>query len=221
MTFIDFIKSNLGEVADFNELALKIGYKGKAIEKGAVRIQSMLNKPLLGIDEEDGYFDGTIGCRGLAIALLRYFNAPSELISEAEHEIDAIFVNIEQTKQAKLYSHIFIDTDFKRNNEPIFVLGALNHLRYISNLQHLYSLPLGEQISEVSAIVKQHYHDNAGNLKIWGNIQRYHYRYVESEPAILFDTDGNVIGTSDLIEGRPSMSIGGKEIPESMLIHTA
>lgn len=219
MNFINFIKGNLAEVTDYKILATRVGYRNNAIEKGAIRIQSMLNKPLLGLDEEDGYFDGTIGCRGLAIALLRYFNAPSELISEAEHEIDAIFLNIEQMKQAKLYSHIFIDTDFKRNNEPIFVLGALNHLRYISNLQHLYSLPLGEQISEVSAIVKQHYHDNAGNLKIWGNIQRYHYRYAESEPAILFDTAGNVIGTSDLIEGRPSISIGGKDILP--LLHTA
>lgn len=219
MNFINFIKGNLAEVTDYKILATRVGYRNNAIEKGAIRIQSMLNKPLLGLDEEDGYFDGTIGCRGLAIALLRYFNAPTELISEAEHEIDAIFFNIEQMKQARQYIHIFIDTDFKRNNEPIFVLGALNHLRYISNLQHLCSLPREEQLPEVSAIVKQHYRDNAGALKIWGNIQRYHYRYVESEPAILFDTDGNVIGTSDLIEGRPSISIGGKDILP--LIHTA
>jgi hypothetical protein len=111
--------------------------------------------------------------------------------------------------------HIFVDTDFKRSDAPgtpIFVLAMLEKLRYIRKLEDLVNKSFHEQMNEVSQIVRAHYVENKGKLTIWGEIKRYHFRYKADSPAIIFDTNGNIISESFLAEGHASLSVGSKDI---------
>ena len=108
--------------------------------------------------------------------------------------------------------YIFIDTDFKRKNESVFVLAALSNRRYIRGLCELHDKIIEEQIVAVSRIIRNHYAKSNGRLELWGEIKRYHYRYSPNFPAILFDIYGTVIGKSSLIEPNAVLLIGGKDI---------
>jgi hypothetical protein len=108
--------------------------------------------------------------------------------------------------------HIFVDTDFRRKNEPIFVLAMIEKFRYIRKLEHLINKSFHEQMNEVSQIVRAHYGENKGKLTIWGEIKRYYFCYKVDCPTVIFDTDGNIIGESFLAEGTAMLSIRGKDI---------
>jgi len=108
--------------------------------------------------------------------------------------------------------YIFVDTDFKRKNEPIFVLAALSNSRYIRGLYELNHKTIEEQIVAVSRIIRNNYEKNSGKLELWGEIKRYHYHYSSDLPAIVFDIDGTVIGKSSFTESHAVLSIGCKDI---------
>jgi hypothetical protein len=42
-----------------------------------------------------------------------------------------------------------------------------------------------EQVVHIQSLVKQHYDDNSGSLKLWRNIQRYVFFYAEGCPLAL------------------------------------
>lgn len=108
--------------------------------------------------------------------------------------------------------HIFVDTDFRRKNEPIFVLAMIEEFRYIRKLEYLVNKSFRELTNEISQIICAHYAQNEGKLAIWGEIKRYHFRYKADCPAIIFDTDGNIIGKSSFIEPHAALLIRGHDI---------
>lgn len=222
MIFIQFLQDSLSTVSDFTALAKKIGYPNHELHKGALRLKEMRSKPLLGLDDEE-YFDGTFGVRTIIEKLLAYFNASEEITIDAEQSINVIFEDIERHKQERssVCNTIYINTDFKRNNEPVFVLAMLNHKRYISNFGSLYDLPLEEQINAVSKIVQEHYVESKGVLPIWGKIQNYHYKYDHNKPSLVFDTQGKVIQTTEQIPSHATLSLRKKEIQFSVFTRAA
>jgi hypothetical protein len=110
--------------------------------------------------------------------------------------------------------HIFVDTDFKRSDAPdtsIFALMGCERFRYIRKLEYLINKSFREQTDEISQIIRDHYAQNEGKLPLWGEIKRYHFRYKADCPAIVFDTNGNIIGESFLAEGHTTLLIGGEK----------
>lgn len=112
---------------------------------------------------------------------------------EVRKELAAI-----QDKERKITEQfpafIYIDTDFSRKNEPIFVLAFLEGQRRIFlDKEWLAFTPLNEQIEAVREIVKKHYKEHDGKLPVWGEIKRYVYFYDRGKKPIVFDPEGNII----------------------------
>ena len=210
MEYIKFIRTQFETVDNFEDLAKIVGYKANGIADGVTRLRLMAKKSLLGIDDEI-YFDGTHGSRSLLNELLSYFKAPIEMKLEMENHLNRYFLKLYLEQEAKRYIHIFIDTSFKRNSQPLVALAMLDNIRYIRKLEYLYDCPLEVQITEVSRIIKEHYAHTA-TLKLWGSIKQYHYRYRSNMPSIIFDTDGNIIGESNFTESKTKLFIANKLI---------
>jgi len=63
--------------------------------------------------------------------------------------------------------YIFVNTNFKRKNEPIFALAFMESGRRISIPKEQFAFKSDDEIFElVSKIVKKHYKENEGKLQL-------------------------------------------------------
>ena len=88
-------------------------------------------------------------------------------------------------------SYIYIDTDFRRKNEPIFALAFVQHLRYISLTAFLDELcfkALDEQLKVISNITKSYY-QKMQTLPIFGAITGFKLYFLGKNYSL--DTNGN------------------------------
>lgn len=100
--------------------------------------------------------------------------------------------NIYQKEQFK-NSYIYVNTNFKRNREPIFALALSEAKRRISlsSKEELFCKTIEEVFEFVSSFVKSHYLQNNGNLGIWGDIQTYQLNLEGN--VYVFDTEGRFL----------------------------
>lgn len=87
---------------------------------------------------------------------------------------------------------IFVDTDFKRSSQPIFILAVLESSRNISFECKQALEPLDQQILTVQQWIVEHYKANEGKMLIWGDIQRYAYFYAEGR-KLIFSNEGKLL----------------------------
>jgi len=103
--------------------------------------------------------------------------------------------------------HIFVNTNFKRQSEPIFVLALLESKRKINiEAKELAYKPLDEILVMVSNIIKSHYKETQGNIGIWGNIVNYVYHHTNAE-TYSFNTNGEDIKGSVIYKSRAILSL--------------
>ncbi|NCB10806.1 MAG: hypothetical protein EOM78_04145 [Erysipelotrichia bacterium] len=97
--------------------------------------------------------------------------------------------DIYQKEQFK-NSYIYVNTNFKRNGEPIFALAFSEPKRRISlsSKEELFSKTKEEVFEFVSNFVKSHYLQNNGNLGIWGDIDTYQLNL--DNQVYVFDREG-------------------------------
>ena len=133
-----------------------------------------------------GHFDWAHSSETLILALSEYF---------------ALNIDAELNEVQKLYnerikfrgSYIYIDTNFKRKNEPIFALAMTQHLRYISLTPYLDELcfkTLDEQLNIISKVVKDYY-QKTKSLPVFGEITGFKLCFLGKNYSL--DTDGNFI----------------------------
>ena len=130
-------------------------------------------------------------------------------------EIEAIEdeLKMQRTLKAEINKYqncyIFINTNFIRKSEPIFVLAMLESKRYIKiNAKQLIFKTENEILDIVSNIVKAHYKKTEGTLPIWGDIANYAYHH-NDESVYIFNTLGKFIkgvSKSYLKQGRDYIS---------------
>lgn len=133
-----------------------------------------------------GHFDWAHSSETLILALSKHF---------------ALNIDAELSEVQKLYnervkfrgSYIYIDTDFRRNNEPIFALAMAQHLRYISLTPFLDELcfkALHEQLKTISKITKRYY-QKTQTLPIFGAITGFKLYFLGKNYSL--DTNGEFI----------------------------
>lgn len=118
-----------------------------------------------------------------------------------------------QQEQRKFQSaYIFVNTDFKRRGEPVFVLACSEYARRVEFDRKLLYFKSDDEILEIiSIIVKEHFISNNAKVPLWGNILSYTYYNQEAE-TYLFSTNGSY-EKKDVEEAqRATVSIGGKRI---------
>lgn len=109
-------------------------------------------------------------------------------------------------KGQKFKPYIFIETDFKRKNEPVFMLAALQHQRYLPIEEKTQSLSLNEQLDVIGEKIKVHYQQQTC-LKLWGEIQKYVFNYNESS-ALQFSTKGELLeAVEDYVYSKATLTI--------------
>ena len=133
-----------------------------------------------------GHFDWAHSSETLILALSKHF---------------ALNIDAELGEVRKLYnervkfrgSYIYVDTDFRRNGEPIFALAMAQHLRYISLTPFLDELcfkALHEQLEVISKITKSYY-QKTQTLPIFGAITGFKLYFLGKNYSI--DTDGKFV----------------------------
>lgn len=148
------------------DIAAMMGYGKNGRHKAALRIADLMKSDDLGIGS--GSYDFKYSavefaeqlCKLLAIPATEYMPAIEQIKKEL------------QIRNRTYKPWLFVDTNFKRTSQPVFVLAALEKLR---------QLPLTIVAEENDAtIVKKaqqkvvhHFGENGGTLQIWGDICRY------------------------------------------------
>ena len=94
--------------------------------------------------------------------------------------------------------YIFVQTDFIRQNEPIFALACMDHLRRIRMDKVSVLRSNDEGLSDARLLCKSHYEKHLGVLPLWGSI--LNYQYVVNQKRYIFDKEGHVL---DCVENQP------------------
>jgi len=119
--------------------------------------------------------------------------------------------NEELAKFANCY--IFVNTNFRRSTEPIFVLAFMESRRNIQvDAKDLIFKDISEILEIVSKVVQEHYVYTKGILPVWGKIENYVYHHIDDK-SYIFDTNGVIIDKDvEIAESRAILTIKNKEI---------
>jgi hypothetical protein len=186
---------------NLEEVAKKLGYKSKA--KGVKSLQKFLNTKNLSFWLQSGFYDFKYRTMELYENLAKIYDITKEEIAK-------------DLKDAELYkqeydsfnrSYIFVNTNFRRKNEPIFILSVLElQRRLVLKRENLMFKSDEEIFLKISKVVRRHYRQKGGKLVIWGEIQNYQYHHRDGE-VYLFDVDGSYILDKQVYESQATLRL--------------
>ncbi len=207
-TLVRFVKET-----DRKELLRSLGYRD--LRKGEESLSAFLGAGSLRNWLAKGHYDFVHSSESFAKTLASLAGVDPGVIDrivEAEAERRATLSQLQTP-------YIFVDTRFRRKNEPIFALAFMESKRHISlDKETVYDQGLEATLQEVGRIVREHYRDTGGELKVWGKIHEYRYHHLDGR-TFRFDTEGRLVEelSRNLDEGGAVLSVGGREIPPEML----
>lgn len=171
---------------DSTELLQAMGYPRPSIQN-LERLQAVLSSSVLGFDKSTYDFrysgDEFVLSLSTALGLSRSF---------AKQEIAVIKSAIEREPN-RFKPYLFVGTDFRRDNQPLFMLALLQHQRYVPVLDIKCDTPIAQQIEIAGNYVREHYAQSGGDLGTWGTIQRYLF-YYSSKQAVTLSLHGVLDG---------------------------
>jgi len=87
-------------------------------------------------------------------------------------------------------SYIYVNTNFRRKNEPIFILAILEKNRYVSLYKdrNLLFKSTSQILEILSQRIQEHYEANKEGLVVWEKIVNYQVHL--KDKIYIFDTDG-------------------------------
>lgn len=100
-----------------------------------------------------------------------------------------------RAEEMRFKPYVFLDTGFKRNNEPVFALSVASSLRILKIENEIGKLPLNEQIGHIQTMVCEHYKLNP-EIHIWGKIKQYVF-YYRKDIIIVLSTNGEILDVTD------------------------
>jgi len=158
--------------SDYHDIAQLMGYKSKT-GKAAQRITNVLADRYLGL--YSGGFDFKYRADDFLSTLCSVLGIN---INDHENNINAIHDEYSDRRD-RYKSYVFVDTEFKRENQPIFVLAFCEGERHLEVDYEIRIKPLHEQVKYVQSLVAQHYKDTAEKIGIWGEVKRYVFFYAQ------------------------------------------
>ena len=185
-----------------NSLIQALGYN--KIEKGYKTLEAFLDAKSLYEWIKEGHFDFRYSAEEFLLAVAKECSFDEKQIAQ---EIEK--AKKRQIEIAKLQTpYIFIDTNFKRTTQPIFVLAFSEGLRRITlDKEDLYDLSKEERLSQVAKLVAKHYKKSGGEITVWGKIHAYNFHDIDGA-IYIYDTEGNLIEKdADVSESRATLSI--------------
>lgn len=153
---------------------------------------------------EKGHYDLVNNAKDFFIKLSKVLNIEDSLIDKELKEIELYKQEVEKFKD----SYIFVNTNFKRKNEPIFALALCENQRRISLYkdENLLFKTIDELFEVLSKEIKEHYLKNEGTLKIWGKINSYQVHLFGK--IYVFDINGDLKINDEIVcENRAVLKI--------------
>ena len=135
-----------------------------------------------------GHYDLVNTAEDFFIKLSKALKIDEDTINNEIENITLYKKEIEKFKD----SYIFVNTNFKRKNEPIFALALCENQRRISlyKNENLLFKSIDEILEILSKEIKKHYLQNKGTLKIWGKINSYQIHLFGK--IYVFNINGNL-----------------------------
>lgn len=151
-----------------------------------------------------GHYDLVNTAEDFFIKLSKALKIDEDTINNEIENITLYKKEIEKFKD----SYIFVNTNFKRKNEPIFALALCENQRRISlyKIENLLFKTIDEIFEILSIEIKKHYLLNKGTLKIWGKINSYQIHLFGK--IYVFDINGNLQINDEIVcENRAVLEI--------------
>lgn len=173
------LQTNLTNLDERLNLAKKLGYYNlDKLNQAVLKITQAKS-----LDEflQNGYYDYIYTSENLVLKLAKIYNL--DILDELNQ---AKKLNDEVNKYKN--SYIYIDTNFKRTTQPIFMLAMMQGVRYVYfNKKELAFKSLDKQLQFISKVVKNHY-KKIKKLPLFGEITGYKFNHLGKSYS--FDVDG-------------------------------
>ncbi|MES1949824.1 hypothetical protein S4A8_03163 [Salinisphaera sp. S4-8] len=170
----------------------------------------MVGDDLLGLDQPS--FDFHYTAEGFARKLCEVLEIDR---GTSERGITALRDCV--TNRRAYVPYLFVDTDFRRASQPIFVLAAMEGQRRLMFARHFRDLSWDAQIEMAGKRARQHYVQAKGALAIWGDIERYHL-YQAPGRVVTLNTCGAFITVRGAVSmPRATMSHGTRTIEAGVI----
>jgi len=168
---------------NFEDIAKQLGYSSsKNINN---RITALIESSNLNLDQS--HYDFHYSTPQLVRKLCQILAIPSEICDVIINEIEESL----RADQRRFKPYIFIETNFKRSTQPVFMLASLQSERYLEISEDIQRQPLNEQLQQVQHLIKFHYQQQSV-IRLWGIITQYAYFYDENTVVVL-STSGEVM----------------------------
>ncbi|MDO8863685.1 hypothetical protein Q6D67_18485 [Haliea sp. E1-2-M8] len=175
-----------------------MGYSERALVRAGKRLQAVLADPDLGLGA--GRYDFRFSSREFLRALA---GAVSVDAKETDRRIDDIERELRRLRQL-FKPWIFVDTQFKRSGEPIFLLAWTEYMRRLPLPEKACLLSRDELTRFAAKRIREHYRKTEGHLLLWGAISEYKLVVSDAE-QVAMDREGNVL------HGEP-LRLGGSAV---------
>jgi hypothetical protein len=186
MNLLDRLKAELNKISH-NEVAVNMGYK--AVKKGEKTIYTFLQSKSISYWLSSGHFDLKYTAEQFFVKLCALLNIEPNIV---KYEIEFYEKTVMEYQKLETV-YIFVNTNFKRESQPIFALAMMEFLRLIlPEKESLIFKSDQDVMGVISDFVKSHFIENKGELKMWGEIDNYIYHHSDGK-AYTFDKYGNLV----------------------------
>lgn len=174
-------------------LAKELGYSN--LTKFEITLNKFLEISTLYQWFQCGHYDLVSTTQDFFIKLSKALKIDEDTINNEINNITLYKKEIEKFKD----SYVFVNTNFKRKNEPIFALALCENQRRVSlyKNENLLFKSIDEIIEILSIKIKKHYLQNSDKLGIWGKIVSYHVHLFDK--IYVFDTSGSLKSNDEII----------------------
>lgn len=175
------LQTNLVNLDEHLNLAKKLGYYN--LDKFKKAVLKIIQAKSLDVFLQNGYYDYVYTSENLVLKLAKIYGF--DILDELNQ---AKKLNDEVKKYKN--SYIYIDTNFKRTTQPIFMLAMMQGVRYVYfDKKELVFKSLDKQLQFISKIVKNHY-KKIKKLPLFGEITGYKFNHLGKNYS--FGVDGTL-----------------------------
>jgi len=168
----------------------QLGYH--VISKGISKLNSLLRCDTLQTWLNSAHYDYVHTNR-------TFLEALCEILSIEKHYYEPLLNAIQQLEAMKT-PYLFMETYFKRVNEPLFVLALMDSKRRMMLPKEAFLNQSKESIEAyVVYCIKEHYAMTQGYLEMWGKIHLYILFHPDGEKHI-FNIHGNLLAVETYSE---------------------
>jgi hypothetical protein len=174
---------------------------------GRKTLESFLRAPSIYTWLKEGHFDFKYDSETFLGRLAQILEIPADGLKEESRKDQERLSAIAVLQQPS----IFVNTRFRRKNEPSFAL-ALREVKRNLPIDKEAVYEMSDEVLQkyIGSIVQDHYAQNDGKLPLWGTIRNYLYRHTDGR-KLLFGPDGKRSHyTGDIVVSKAELTIGGK-----------